>query len=454
MIDVLRPGLGFLENTLVFILSLGLMVFFHELGHFLVAKACSVRVLTFSIGMGRKLWRYQPGETEYTISAIPFGGYVKMAGEGQGDGGEQDERSFAAKGVGARALIILAGPAMNIVLALLIHFGLSLAVGIPAPRPVAIFAVQEGSAAAEAGLQEGDRILRMNGDEVGSPADVVVAVLSTPRDHAVHLSLGRGGQVIDKEVVPRFDPEADKHLLGISTEGIQEPILGSVKDGGDAERAGLQPGDRLLAVAGSPVSVWREVQEALNASIGQEIEIVAERAGERLRVALTPQPHRLAGELPDGSVFADVGIIFQEPRQPASLPQAVLAGWEETWADAGFLVQSLVLIVSSKVGRESVAGPVGIASVIAESYAYGIDRLLRLVALISVNLAVVNLLPFPVLDGGQLVFVGIETVARRPLSERVMMVANQVGLVVLLLLFVFLTLNDLDRIIPVSIFGG
>jgi regulator of sigma E protease len=457
MIDSLAPGLGFLQSALVFVLSLGLMIFFHELGHFLVAKWCDVHVHTFSIGMGRKIWRWKPGETEYTLSAIPFGGYVKMAGESfeeRDPEAERDPRSFAAKGLRARSAIVLAGPAMNLVLALVVHFTLSVWIGVEAPRPVGIFAVSPGSVAEEVGLQVGDRILRMNGHDVGFPRDVVAAVLGTSAGEPVRMTLMRGGREFELDIVPRYDETSGRPLIGIGTEGLQEPIVGAVKDRGVARQAGLRPGDRLLRISGEAVSQWRDVQEKLDAAIGTEVEIVARRDGREIAVRLTPEPHHLVEEGPNGERYADIGMIFREPMQRVGILAACRYAVAETNLDVVYMLNSLAQIAARKVGRESVAGPVGIASVLAESYAYGLDHLLRLIALISVNLAVVNLLPFPVLDGGQLVFIGIEAVARRPVSERVMMTANQVGLVVLLLLFVFLTLNDLDRVLPFSIFGG
>ncbi len=457
MIDSLSPGLSFIQSALVFILSLGLMIFFHELGHFLVAKWNDVHVLTFSIGMGRKIWRWKPGETEYTLSAIPFGGYVKMAGESyeaRDADAPPDPRSFAAKGLRARAAIVLAGPAMNLVLALVIHFALAVWVGVEAPRPVGIYAVSPGSVAEEVGLQVGDRILRMNGKEVGFPRDVVEAVLATPAGEPVRMTLARGEQEIELDVVPRYDEASGRPLIGIGTEGLQEPVVGALKEHGIAEQAGLRPGDRLLRVDGDVVKQWRDVQQKLDAAIGRRIEIEAERDGKRIVVHLTPEPHHLVEEGPDGERYADVGMIFRDPMEHVGLFEAGRTALAETRLDVIYMLNSLAQIAARKVGRESVAGPVGIASVLAESYAYGLDHLLRLIALISVNLAVVNLLPFPVLDGGQLVFIGIEAVARRPVSERVMITANQIGLVVLLLLFVFLTLNDLDRVLPFSIFGG
>ncbi|MAE70773.1 MAG: RIP metalloprotease RseP [Gemmatimonadetes bacterium] len=452
--DLIAPTLSFVENALVFILSLGLMIFIHELGHFAVAKWCDVRVLTFSIGMGRKLLRFQPGETEYAISAIPFGGYVKMSGETPEDPAGGDGRDFASKGLPARSAIVLAGPAMNVVLALVVHYFLSLAVGIGGPREIGIETVREGSAAFEAGLRVGDRIAEIDGVEIGSPLDVVDAVRATPAGESIVLAIEREDEELALRIAPRFDEELGVPLLGIRTQVIQEPIVGQVKRGGIAEAAGLREGDRLTAIAGAPIDDWLGVQMALSDRIGSEISIAAIREGETIEFRIVPETSNLAPQRPDGSPLADVGMIAKQPMQPVSWIGAAGAALAATWRDSVYLFESLRQILSFRVSRESVAGPVGIATVIAESYAYGIDRLFRLVALISVNLAVINLFPFPVLDGGQLVFFTIEAVLRRPMSDRVMMISNQIGVVVLLLLFVFLTLNDIDRIIPVSIFGG
>ncbi len=452
--DLIAPILTFSENALVFILSLGLMIFIHELGHFAVAKWCDVRVLTFSIGMGRKLLRFQPGETEYAISAIPFGGYVKMSGETPDDPEGGDGRDFASKGLPARSAIVLAGPAMNIVLAFVVHYFLSLAVGIGGPRDVGIETVQEGSAAFEGGLRVGDRIARIDGIEIGSPLDVVDAVRATSAGEAIALTIDRGDEELAFRIAPRFDEALGVPLLGIRTQVIQKPIVGLVKRGGIAEAAGLREGDLLTAMADTPIEDWLDVQMILTDRIGTEISIAAIRDGEKIQFRMTPVTSSLAPQRPDGTPLADVGMIAEQPMQRVSWIGAVDAALSATWRDSVYLIESLRQILSFRVSRESVAGPVGIATVIAESYAYGIDRLFRLVALISVNLAVINLFPFPVLDGGQLVFFTIEAVLRRPMSDRVMMITNQIGVVVLLLLFVFLTLNDIDRLIPVSIFGG
>lgn len=454
MSDLTLPVLGFLEKSLVFVFSLGLMIFVHELGHFLVAKWCGVRVLTFSIGMGKKLIRFQRGETEYALSAIPFGGYVKMDGETPDDPGAGDGRDFGSKSLPARAAVAIAGPAMNVVLAFFIYAGLNFHFGVETPPPVGINEVRQGMPAELAGLRAGDVLLRLDGIEIDTPQQLSGIVRSTSEGSTVRIEVERDGEALMFDVEPAFDEQYGAPLIGVGTEPRFEAVVGVVKKGGPGEAAGIEVGDRVLRVHGQEVRLWREVQQLVDPFAEQSVEFAVRRGEREFLTSVVPETNRLIPARADGTRPPELGFYYAVPFREVGFGEALSVAATQTSNAGQLILVNLQQLVRGQVSREGVAGPIGIATYIAESYDYGMRILLQLIALISVNLAVVNLLPFPVLDGGQLVFLAIEGVARRPLSQRLMMVCNQIGIVVLLLIFLFFSLNDIDRILPISIFGG
>ena len=233
---------------------------------------------------------------------------------------------------------MLAGPAMNIVLAFVVHYFLSLAVGIGGPRDVGIETVQEGSAAFEGGLRVGDRIARIDGIEIGSPLDVVDAVRATSAGEAIALTIDRGDEELAFRIAPRFDEALGVPLLGIRTQVIQKPIVGLVKRGGIAEAAGLREGDLLTAMADTPIEDWLDVQMILSDRIGTEISIAAIRDGEKIQFRMTPVTSSLAPQRPDGTPLADVGMIAEQPMQRVSWIGAVDAALSATWRDSVYLI--------------------------------------------------------------------------------------------------------------------
>ncbi|HWP35400.1 MAG TPA: RIP metalloprotease RseP [Thermodesulfobacteriota bacterium] len=360
---------GWLYKLLLIVVVLGVLIFVHELGHFLLAKWSGVGVLRFSLGFGPVLVGRRIGETEYVISAIPLGGYVKMLGEGDSPGGgglaeAERARSFSEQPVWKRFLIVVAGPAFNLLTALLLLVGTAIAFGAFVPT--------------------------------------------------------------------------------------EEAVIGAVLEGRPAAEAGLRPGDRVLRIDGRPVATWQEVQQAIHGSGGRPIALTVARPGEPPRtVTVTPRqerPQTIFNEPLPGPPRYVIGIQPDVEPVPLPLGQAVLTGVRETAGLTWITVVALWKLVQGKVSAREIGGPIRIGEQTIRQAEQGLANLLRFVALLSINLGVLNLLPVPVLDGGHLLFFVIEMVARRPLSVRAREIAQQVGLSLLILLMGFALFNDLMRL--------
>ena len=428
-----------MNTLLAFLFVLGVLVFVHELGHFMAARRLGVRVLTFSLGFGPKLLKLRRGDTEYCVSAIPLGGYVKMAGENPDDPrtGQPDE--FMSKTKWERFQILIMGPVMNILLAVVV-MAVVLAQGAEVPvyqdQPPVVGAVTPGSPAERAGIQRDDRILSVAGNQVDTWDDLFIAVGTRP-DRDVALTLLRGGQTLSVTVRPV--PETRYEIGSIGVLPDINPIVASVIAGEPAERAGLKARDVVLAVNGERMVTRTQLIEAISRSGGRELELTIQRDGQQLRVRATPEQRGDRGML---------GFYVTEPTRsftPGPL-EAIQLSVQRNIEFSGLIFTTLGGLFLGETSPRQLMGPVAIAQLSGESAEAGWLALFTLMASISLNLGLLNLLPIPVLDGGHILIMALEGVARRDFSMAVKEKMLLAGFVLLMMLMVTVIYNDLTRI--------
>ncbi|MFO7768022.1 MAG: RIP metalloprotease RseP [bacterium] len=439
-----------------FIITLGVLILVHELGHFLMAKAAGVRVLTFSIGFGPPIVSFTRGETEYAVCWLPLGGYVKMAGEepeglepGEPEP-EWEEGDFMAASLPRRFGIITAGPVMNLFLAVLIYFGIALVVGntiIPTTR---VGTVQPGSVAEKAGFQHGDAIVAVDGESVDHWGEAFGAIQEgIGVEHAV--TVERGGEQLDL-VLPSFitgDGQPREGAEGFY--GLRWPIgtrVASVVDTGAAAAAGMRAGDEIVAVGGREVDSWYELTRSIQDAEGGPVEVAWMRGGERMSARVRLQrspPDSTGGREWMLGIASDPTDFEMEYRHPG-LVGAAVQGVEQTWGNITMTVEIVERLMTGRISAKTLGGPVMIAQVAGDQARGGLGSLVVFMAFLSVQLGILNLLPIPVLDGGHLVFLGAEAVRGRPLPMRVRLIATQIGMALLLMLMIYVTFNDIIRV--------
>ncbi len=441
-------------TILAAVVVLGILIFVHELGHFLVAKRSGVGVLKFSLGFGPKLVGVKRGETEYLLSALPLGGYVKMVGEDPGDESPEaadPERSFSRKSVGTRARIILAGPLANLLLPIVIFWGVFALVGQPYFLPV-MATPDQGSPAARAGLLPGDRVAALDGRQI-QRWDEIDAAVQASSGNPLTLTVVRDSRRFDVRLEPRaiatpdvFGQETSTWDLGLHP--LLTTRIGQVLPGHVAEQAGLRSGDRIAALNGNPVNEWEQLANAIHGSPGRPVRLTVERDGKRFEVEVTPRPSKqrtAAGE-------EEIGLIGIGPAAESQYhrlnPVAALAAGVKKTADLSVLiVQGFMKLVQAKISPRTIGGPILIAQMAGEVVQQGAVQLLSFTALLSINLAILNLLPIPILDGGHLLFSLIEWFHGKPISLRKREIAQQVGMVLLVGLMIFAFYNDIFRLL-------
>jgi regulator of sigma E protease len=429
------------QTLIAFLFVLGVLIFVHELGHFLAARRLGVRVLTFSLGFGPKLLKVVRGDTEYCISIIPLGGYVKMAGENPDDprSGQPDE--FLSKTKWERFQILIMGPLMNIVLAVVVLAAvLAQGADIPAfqdETPV-VGSVTPGSPAEKIGIHRGDRILTVGGREVDTWEQLYLAIGTKP-NRDVPMTLLRNGQTMDVSVHAEVQPD-DKYGFGdIGVLPDVNPVVRSTVHGDPADRAGLKPGDVVLAVNAERVVFAKQLADAISRNAGRAIDMTIRRGGHEQHLQVTPENRGNRGM---------IGISINEATKsfkPGPL-DAVKLSVQRNWESSGLIFRTIGGLFTGETSVRQLQGPVGIAQLSGESAQQGLLSLLSLMAMVSLNLGILNLLPVPILDGGHILIMGLEGIARRDFSVQVKEKMLLAGFVVLMMLMVTVIYNDLTRI--------
>lgn len=434
----------FLHDAFWFALLLGVMILVHEAGHFWAAISVGIRVETFSIGFGSRLFGFKRGDTDFRISAIPLGGYVRMLGEQPGDAQAADPRSFQAKRRWQRAIVIIAGPLMNVLLAIAIVTGLYMhGVQTEVEQSKAVVSsVTAGSPAAKAGLEAGDKIINFDGQANPSWPDVLMTTAMNA-NHALPVVVDRGGQTLHLTVVPTMDPKEGMGAAGWNG-GVQ---VAEIVKGMPAGAAGLRPGDSFIKVNGEPISSPDTVRQAVMKSGGKPVDFVISRSGQFQNITVTPQATS------DSKAPYQIGIYFQ--RRPEfvklGLGQAIAQSLQFNKQNALLIYQLLGSIIEHRVSAKSaLAGPIQIAQMSSEAAHEGATSYLTIMALISLNLAVFNLLPIPILDGGTLLLLIIEMLLQREVSMQVKETVFKIGFVCLMAIVVFAIYNDISRILTKS----
>ncbi len=447
-----------MTTTLVaFVAVIGLLILIHELGHFIVARLSGVGVERFSVGFGPVLWRVKGKETEYCLSAVPMGGYVKMMGddenplEGGGGAVVDPAKAFHLKPLLLRFLIVFAGPGMNFVLAAVIFALVFMTVGRPV-FPAVLGRLTEDGPAAKAGLSLGERIIKVDGRPVQYWDDVLRAVQDS-RGGPLQLTVaGASGErqvtVTPARVKARDVFGDEKEAWDLGARPFAPAIIGDVVANYPAAEAGLRGGDTVLTLEGQPMSSWDDLAEAIHARAGRATTLTVRRGSETLTVSVTPARVKDRGP---GGKEVEVGRIGISPGMAttfvrSSPPVALWEGAARTAEVTALTAVGLYKIVVGQLDRSNIGGPIQIAVAAGEQARQGLPSLAFFTAVISVNLALLNLLPVPMLDGGHLLFFVCEGVLGRPLSLRKREVAQQVGFVLLMLLMVYAVYNDLARI--------
>jgi regulator of sigma E protease len=428
--------IDFLQNILAFLFALGVIIVVHEAGHLLVAKAFGVRVLTFSVGFGKRIWGIQRGETEYRVAIVPLGGYVRLGGENPEEA-TNDPRDFLSKPRWQRILVYLAGPAMNVILAILI-FACLFMVGLRIPYlpdvPAVVGIVEPGSSAAAVGIQGGDRILTVNGRDVDNWQQVLIALITSAPGSEVRLTLERGGSRIEKSVLPQDIKNQGRDSAGLYP--LLRPQIIRVLPGSPAEKSGFRQGDEIRTINGRPIADNRDFVEQIEKQGGKTVLVEVVRDGRPLHLTVVPR-----SEKGTGKIGVEIGV-FQKYGPVRAFVVSV---------EYNVLIVKETLSILGKVftnevaAKTAFAGPIEIAKQSGQAAKQGFKELVYLMGFLSISIAFMNLLPIPILDGGQIFILLVEEVIRRDLSLRVKEVVSQVGFFMILALMAMVIYFDLGK---------
>ncbi len=441
---------AFSAKMLVFLAGLAALIFVHELGHFLVARRCGVVVEKFSLGFGPKVFGKTVGETEYLISAIPLGGYVKMKGE-ELDEATNEEGSFSAALVQHRLAIAFAGPLFNMLFAVVIYIFVYM-VGVETLAPT-VGTVKDMSPAQSAELQTGDQILAIQGEPIRFWDELQDKVHNSPGQALDFQVKRKTGKILNISITPISeeieDLLGDKKQVGLIGISPMVNTITYIKEGTAADRAGLQIDDRILAVEETPIFGWPDLRAAAIDHPGEELIFRIQRDGTEILVPLTPTLKEVEDKNGKKIGIGEIGIGMSGRLvlEQYGLLDAFLRSLEETWRLTYLIAVSVKKMIFGSIPADQIGGPILIFQIYGEQAEQGFNELIRLTALLSINLGLINLLPIPVLDGGHIFFFLIELIKGRPVSEKSRERAQQVGLFMLISLMVFAFYNDIMRFI-------
>lgn len=452
----------FIFTIVAFVVALGLLIVFHEFGHFLVARWCGIKVLRFSIGFGQPLLRKRWGkdQTEWVVAAFPLGGYVKMLDESEGAvPPEELTRAFNRKSVAHRLAVVAAGPIANFLLAIVLYWFLFV-LGVSAMKPV-LGPVAPATPAAVAGFEKGDTIVKIEAEPVTTWQDARWLLLSNAveRSPAVAVeTLDTHGQLVLRRIdfsgIDADDLDGDfLKKVGLSSyQPAVKPIISQVTPDSAGSRAGLQAGDEILAVDGKRITLWEDLVQKIRTSPGIPLMLDIRRNETTLSMEVIPDTTTDSGEK-----IGKIGIgpqidhdelkkLLIEVSYPAGT--AMAKAISKTWETSIFTLHMMWKMVVGEVSWKNVSGPITIADYAGKSAQMGLSSYLGFVALISISLGVLNLLPIPILDGGHLMYYVIEIVKGSPVSAKAIEMGQQVGMVLLFVLMAFAIYNDISRLIP------
>jgi regulator of sigma E protease len=450
--------MNLIQTVLAFLLALGPLIIFHELGHYAVARLCGVKVLRFSLGMGKIVWsrRFGADQTEWAISILPLGGYVKMLDSRDPDAPAMSEtdlkHEFTRQGVWRRIAIVAAGPIANFVLAIAVFTGLSMA-GTSEPS-TRLRATAEKSAAFQAGLRGGEKVLAVNGNPVASWPELrweLMQAIVDKRDARLDVVQQQGGQfgaILPARALAGMDVESDV----LSTLGLEmarpRPVLDQLVPGGPAAKAGLKVGDLVTAVDGKPVSDGIALIEAIRGAGGRTLAVSV------LRDAASVPTQHVLSVTPEFDPTRKIWVIKAVPHLAPEMVTVSYGPFDafgkavaKTWTTSVVSVKMIGKMITGEVSWKNVTGPITIADYAGQTARMGAQVFLGFIAFISISLGVMNLLPIPVLDGGLLLYYSLEVLTGRPLPERVGAFAQRAGLGLLVMLMALAVFNDVARLL-------
>lgn len=455
-----------MSTLFYFIVTIGILVSFHEFGHFWVARKMGVKVLRFSVGFGKVLWSYRkhPEDTEYVVSAIPLGGYIKMVDEREGEVNKEDlPFAFNRQPIWVRTAIVAAGPLFNLGLALILFWAV-LVIGETGIKPM-LGKIEQGTIAADAGFQEGDEILSVNDKLTPTWSEALNVLIESALDGNQNIEVkvkslddGQNLKVVNIAEGDVQDPEVLYKRLGFNPWMPKlKPIIGEVLPGGAAMAAGLKKGDLIIRADGIAIDEWMQWVDTVKTHPDIEIKLEIERDGTRLHASVTPKRVRLEPETGgesakfEGKIGAAVFVpetLKKSLQAEYSLSPlaAIPAAFEKTYSYSYATLKMMARMLIGQASVKNLSGPISIAQFAGQSAHIGFVHFIKFIALVSVSLGVLNLLPIPVLDGGHLLFYGIEAIKGSPVSENKQLFFQQVGIALLVSLMALVMVLDIQRL--------